>query len=185
MVSKTVNIQLYFSICRCWNLGSTVVQYLHFSHKCTCATSVYLFTFCTSHRRCKMYSVCLSLAAFPHYCMDLDVTWGNGRRCPVVVHCWVDLRSVHEFRYYDNTMPNTKCQRVLVLALCLVAQKLVHWVKKCHYTSPTTSPNAVRFSKFTMKLISKFVDKVIVKDFTTTTKPQPFYSPFSGTTRVS
>jgi len=24
-------------------------------------------------------SVCLSLAAFPHYCTDLDVTWGNGR----------------------------------------------------------------------------------------------------------
>jgi len=24
-------------------------------------------------------SVCLSVAAFPHYCMDPDVTWGNGR----------------------------------------------------------------------------------------------------------
>jgi len=24
--------------------------------------------------------VCLSLAAFPHYCTDPDVTWGNGRR---------------------------------------------------------------------------------------------------------
>ena len=32
--------------------------------------------------------VCLSLAAFPHYCMDPDVTWGNGRGwgCPLVVH---------------------------------------------------------------------------------------------------
>jgi len=35
--------------------------------------------------------VCLSLAAFPHYCMGPDVTWGNGRGCPVVVHYWVDL----------------------------------------------------------------------------------------------
>jgi len=27
--------------------------------------------------------VCLfSLAAFPHYCMDSDVTWGNGRGVP-------------------------------------------------------------------------------------------------------
>ena len=26
-------------------------------------------------------SVCLSLAAFPHYCTDPDVTWGNGRGC--------------------------------------------------------------------------------------------------------
>ena len=24
-------------------------------------------------------SVCLSLAAFLHYCTDPDVTWGNGR----------------------------------------------------------------------------------------------------------
>ena len=25
--------------------------------------------------------VCLSLAAFPHYCTDPGVSWGNGRRC--------------------------------------------------------------------------------------------------------
>jgi len=30
--------------------------------------------------------VCLSLAAFSHYYMDPDVTWGNGRGCPLVVH---------------------------------------------------------------------------------------------------
>jgi len=24
-------------------------------------------------------TVCLSLAAFPHYCTDPDITWGNGR----------------------------------------------------------------------------------------------------------
>jgi len=47
-------------------------------------------------------SVYLSLDTFPHYCMDLDVTWGNGRGCPVVVHYWVDLQSVHGFRCYDN-----------------------------------------------------------------------------------
>jgi len=28
-----------------------------------------------------------SLAAFPHYCMDPDVTWGNDSGCPLVVHC--------------------------------------------------------------------------------------------------
>ena len=47
-------------------------------------------------------SVCLSLAAFPHYYMDPDVTWGNGRGCPLVVHYWVDLQSVPGFRCYDN-----------------------------------------------------------------------------------
>jgi len=77
--------------------------------------------------------VCLSTAACPHYCMDLDVTWRNGRGCRLVVHYWVDLQSVQGFRWYDNivqsvrgfhcndsTVANAKCQRVLVLPLCLV-----------------------------------------------------------------
>jgi len=64
--------------------------------------------------------VCLSLTAFPHYCMDRNVTWGNGRGCPLVVHYWVELQSVHGFRCYDNIVPNVKCQQVLVLALRLV-----------------------------------------------------------------
>jgi len=29
-----------------------------------------------------LLSVCLSTAACLHYCMDPDVTWGNGRGCP-------------------------------------------------------------------------------------------------------
>ena len=57
--------------------------------------------------------VCLSLAAFPHYCTDPDVTWGNGSRCPLVVHCWADLQSMHGFRCYDNTAPNAKCSECL------------------------------------------------------------------------
>ena len=43
-------------------------------------------------------SVCLSLAAFPHYCTDPDVTWGNGRGCPLVMHYWANLQSVQGFR---------------------------------------------------------------------------------------
>jgi len=38
----------------------------------------------------------------------------------VVVWYWVDLQLVHRFRCCDNIAPNAKCQRVLVLALCLV-----------------------------------------------------------------
>jgi len=45
---------------------------------------------------------CLSLAAFSHYCTNPDVTWGNGRRCPLVVRYWADLQSVHGFRCFDN-----------------------------------------------------------------------------------
>ena len=48
--------------------------------------------------------VCLSAAACPHYCTDPDVTWGSGRRCPLVVHYWADLQSVHGLRCYGNTM---------------------------------------------------------------------------------
>jgi len=51
--------------------------------------------------------VCLYvLTAFPHYCAEPGVTWGNGRGCPVVVHYWADLQSVHGFRCYDNIAPN-------------------------------------------------------------------------------
>jgi len=39
---------------------------------------------------------------------------------PLVVHYWADLQLVHGFRCYDNIAPNAKCQRVLVLTLCLV-----------------------------------------------------------------
>jgi len=47
-------------------------------------------------------SVCQSLTAFPHYCMNPDVTCGNGKECPLVVHYCTDLQSVHAFRCYDS-----------------------------------------------------------------------------------
>ena len=42
---------------------------------------------------------------------------GNSRGCPLVVHNWADLQSVHGLCCYDNITPHAKCQRVLVLAL--------------------------------------------------------------------
>ena len=65
-------------------------------------------TFRVKRSRGEMYighgrlCVCLSVAAFPHYCADPDVTWGNGRGCPLVVHYRADLQSVHGFHCYDN-----------------------------------------------------------------------------------
>ena len=64
--------------------------------------------------------VCLSFATFPYYCTDPDVTWGNGKGSTLVVHRWADLQSVHGFRCYNNIALNGKCQRVFVIALCLV-----------------------------------------------------------------
>jgi len=55
-------------------------------------------------------SACLSLAAFPHYCTEPGVTWGNGRGCPLVVHYWADLQSMYIFRCNDNIAANAKCQ---------------------------------------------------------------------------
>jgi len=67
--------------------------------------------------------VCLSAAACPHYCTDPDVTWGTGRECPVVVHYWADLQSVHGLRCYGNIRRTRNvCEYMLVLALCLVQQ---------------------------------------------------------------
>ena len=55
-----------------------------------------IFTFLVSRRRRKVYilvwsrasvSACASVPrGIPTLCIDLDVTWGNGRECPV--HCW-------------------------------------------------------------------------------------------------
>ena len=52
-------------------------------------------------RLCVCVCVCVCLSV-PHYCTDPDVTWGNGRECPLVVHNWVDLQSIHGFCCYDN-----------------------------------------------------------------------------------
>jgi len=63
---------------------------------------------------CVCVSVCLSFAAFPHYCTDLDVTWKNGRECPRVVDYWADIQSVHGFRCYDipeREMSASACTR--------------------------------------------------------------------------
>ena len=50
--------------------------------------------------------MCLFFCPSPHssdYCTDPGVTWRNCRRCPLVVHYWAYLQSVHRFRCYDNT----------------------------------------------------------------------------------
>ena len=51
--------------------------------------------------------VCLSTAAVrPHHCTDPDVTWWRGRGCPLVVHYWADLQSVHALRCYGPWQHN-------------------------------------------------------------------------------
>ena len=68
--------------------------------------------------------VCVSVCPRPHAhtCTDdPDATRGRGRGCPLVVHYWADLQSVHGLRCYGNiTRTRNVSEYVLVLALCLV-----------------------------------------------------------------
>jgi len=85
-----------------------------------------LVTFRVSRRRREMYCghthlcvclcVCLCAAACPHYCTDPDVTWGSGRGCPLVVHYWADLQSVHGLCCYGNTRNVWQSPAVISLA---------------------------------------------------------------------
>ena len=96
-----------------------------------------LITFRVSRRRREMYighardarlNVCLSVrpsvAAFPHYCADSDVTWRNSIGVPpscgllsrFAIGALVTLLDGQR----TNIAPSAKCQRVLVLAQWLV-----------------------------------------------------------------
>jgi len=64
--NATLNINVY---------NNNRLLVLHFAWgiavaNCILATAVYVSV---------CLSVCLSLAAFSHYCTDPDATWGNGR----------------------------------------------------------------------------------------------------------
>jgi len=116
-----LNVTVLVNVCLC--LLMSLIQYLLLL--LISPTLLRLVTFYMSRRQCEMYigharlCVCvwLSLAAFPHYCTDPDVTWGNGKGCRLVVHYLADLQSVYGFRCYDNIAPNAKCQQVLLYSL--------------------------------------------------------------------
>ena len=74
------------------------------------------------------WSRCVSLCPSPHsyYCTDPDVTWANGRGCPLVVHHWEDLQSVHGFRCYDNS-----AEREMSASACTRSVPVYVHVHKC------------------------------------------------------
>jgi len=69
------------------SLGLAHVFLLHFAWVVDDAKCIVVTSVCVS--------VCLSAAVRPHYCTDPDVTWGRGRGCRLIVHCWTDLQSAH------------------------------------------------------------------------------------------
>jgi len=64
--------------------------------------------------------VCLSLTAFARYCMDLDVSWGNGKGAVSLCSAGIGQICNRCTGFVDNIAQNAKCQPVLVLDLCLV-----------------------------------------------------------------
>ena len=65
-------------------------------------------------------SVCLSAATFS-LLHGPRCNLGNGRGCPLVVHYWADLQSVHGLHCDGNiTRTGNVSEYVLVLAVCLV-----------------------------------------------------------------
>jgi len=87
-----------------------------------------LITFRVSRRRHEMYCghprlcVCVSvLGRMPTLLLGPACNLGSGRGCPLVVHYWADLQSVHRLRCYGNTIRTRNVSEyVLVLAFCLV-----------------------------------------------------------------
>ena len=88
-----------------------LVYLLHFAWDAKC---IVVARICVS----VCVSVCLSAAACLHYCTDLDITWGSGRGCPLVVHYWADLQSVHGLRCYGNTRNAWQSPAVIRQAHC-------------------------------------------------------------------
>jgi len=96
-----------------------------------------VITFRVSRRHREMYSgherlsVCLPVPRrIPTLLHGPGFNFGNGTGCPLFVHYGADLQSVHGFRCCGNIAPNAKCQRVLVLALCLVSGIEMLWVAR-------------------------------------------------------
>jgi len=76
-------------------------------------------------------SVCLSVyLSVPRHFPTLlhgppDVTWRNGRGCPLVVHYWADLQLLHGFHCYDNITRTRHVIECSVLSLCLVSALII------------------------------------------------------------
>jgi len=73
--------------------------------------------YCALARLC--VSVCLSLRGrMPTLLHGRGCNLGSGRGCPLVVHYWADLQSVHGLRCYGNiTRSRNVSEYMLVVAL--------------------------------------------------------------------
>jgi len=75
-------------------------------------------------------SVCLS-GHVPTLLHGPGCDWGGGRECPLVVHYWADLQSVHGLHCYGNiTRTWNVSEYMLVLALCLVLFHFCYWCQQ-------------------------------------------------------
>jgi len=95
-------------ICDATIYDVTTLFFLHFTHRINLN---FLITFCVSRGQRKMYCgharlcVCLSVSVrgrMPTLLHGPGYNLGSGRGCPLVVHYWADLQSVHGLRCNGN-----------------------------------------------------------------------------------
>jgi len=86
-------------------------------------------------------SVCLCDSPRPHAYI---IVLGSGRGCPLVVHYWAHLQSVHGLRCYGNItrMRNVSEYMLTVLTLCLVLHSVY---TLSHYSSDTHESILIMF----------------------------------------
>ena len=86
------------------------------------AAGHYIFMYCGHARLCVCLSVYPSVRGrMPILLHGPGCNLAIGRECPLVVHYWADLQSVHALRCCGNiTRTRNVSEYMLVLALCLV-----------------------------------------------------------------
>ena len=107
---------LGFSLVLCVCLGFSILCFFLVQLRLLCSCVV---TFRVSRRHSSV-CVCLSAAACPHYCMDPDVTSGKWYMVPPSCALLGGFAISAHVALLCQHSANARCQRVFVLAVCLV-----------------------------------------------------------------
>ena len=139
--------------------------------------------------------VSLSLATFPYYCTDPDVTWGNGKgvspSCALsgrfAVAAWVSLLWQHSTEREISASACTRSMPGLWLKCVTKIVFVIHFQIRHQYRTDISAQRDndwIMSAKSAKRWIFHQFQSVAAIPLDHHTTPQPFYDPFSGTTRV-
>ena len=116
----------YYSVCICHNQPGELCN----THHDSTINNITVITFRVSRRRREMYvghaRLCVCVPRrIPTLLHRPRCDLGEWQGCPLVVHYWADLQSVHGFRCYDNIA------RTRNVSECLYS--LYTWFSSCFY----------------------------------------------------